>query len=133
MAQLFERTPRSAEKRSASANTALDGSGTLTSLMTGVASPGSRVRKVNFTLIAASPRNRYALVLYDGTDHRLIPGTVVTVSEKDFDSVVGDTPVCGSISLPDGEVLLPSASHILKLANYTGDNTDVIIEGGDFA
>lgn len=123
----FEQTMRHANVTFNTANTNLDGTGTIASIITGVAN-GTRVTKVWFQAIVSTTAGLLRIFLYDGTNHRMIdqiPVPVITLSTVYVKPFHYEW-------IPAGGVLLPSTSHILKVATYVGESFNAVAEGWDF-
>lgn len=127
--QKFDQTMRVAGVRIATGNTAIDGTGSLTSLVTGAAGQ-TRVTSVQITPIATITDGHIAFFLYDGTNNRLlgifpVQAWTVTLPVKPPPSWVWVPP--------SGEVLLPTTSYILKACPYNSESFDLIPKGADLA
>lgn len=132
---IFTLTPQNGLARLAAANTARDGSGSVTVAYT-AGTNGAFVKKVTFTsaqLTAAASSAMVGRVFIStdgGTTWRLrseVAITTVTASN----TAIGATQV---ISYPDGLVLPASAKIGVTISVYAGvqDQMDVIVESGDY-
>lgn len=125
--QKFDQTMRYAGVRIATGNTAIDGTGSLTSIITGAAT-GTRIVCVKVTAIATVTKGHVAFFLYDGTNNRFLG----VLKIDDFIVSLPTEPPIPQMWVPsDGEVLLPSASHILKACPYNSESFDLIPKGAD--
>jgi hypothetical protein len=78
--------------------------------------------------VANTTAGRIFLVLYDGTNNRLVPGSIMRVPNNTIDL---DHPPWSYTWR--GKVNLPSGSHILKIGTYNAENFQAIAQGGDYA
>lgn len=122
----YAATPRLGIGQVSAANTNRDGTGTLVSILTGAAAPGTRVDRVVVTATVTTTAGMVRLFIDDGTNVRLyreIPITAVTVSA----SVAAFS---ATIETPD--LHLPSASHILKASTHNAEAINVFAHAGDY-
>jgi len=125
---LYERTARLTTTRIATGNTAIDGTGSLTSLLTAVAA-GTRIKSVTVTPIATITDGWIAFFIYDGSNNRFIG--VLPVNAFTVTAPI-KPPTARQFPLPF-DVVLPSSSHILKACPYNSESFDVAVTGADFA
>ena len=124
-------TPRIEQATLGTANTGLDGSGTVVALFTGVATPGSVVRRITIKAKQVTTPGMIRLFKRHAT------GPVYTLIGE---IKVGASPTPGATipawgysgPLPAGDLLLPTANDSLYGATETGDDFAVTTEGGDF-
>lgn len=111
----------------ATANTHLDGTGTLGTVITG-ASNGTRVQKITIKSLGTTTAGMVRLFLFDGTNTRLwqeVPVTAITASATvaSFSAVIllgGET----ALTLPNG--------YSLQAATEKAEGFAVIAEGGNY-
>ena len=121
-------TFRSAGATLVTANTGRDGTGTIVTVFTGVAAPGSIVTTVNMAALGNTASGFIGFFLYDGATYRFMwfwPVAPVTVS-------AGPPAVPPWSQVWTGSLLLPTASWSLRMTTYTGDDFDVVAQGGDY-
>jgi hypothetical protein len=110
----------------ATANTAIDGTGTITSLITGVAA-GTRVLEVNVQCAATSAAALVNLFISanGGTTWRLFDQIAVTAATAS-NTVKANRNFASYINL-----ILPSTSHVLGVTTSISQSTNVVALGGD--
>jgi hypothetical protein len=120
----FISTPRLGVASVSSANTAIDGSGTITDLLTGVAA-GTRVLEVNAQCSATSAAALINLFLYDGTNWHLFDQIAITAATV-------STTVKGNRSFSTyTNLVLPSASWKVGCTTTIAQATRVFALGAD--
>lgn len=123
----FIATPKNGTTQIDTANTNLDGTGTLGTVYT-AGSNGGRVDQLRIQSVATTTAGMVRLFLYDGSSNtrliREINVPAVTPS--------GTVPAWGvNVEFEDGLVL--QSGYVLKAATHTGDDFNVIVtRGGDF-
>lgn len=134
---IFELEPRIASVTLSAANTARDGSGTITSLVAGAAE-GTRIDRVTFMSAQATAAANSANVgrLWISTD---TGSTWFLLDEVAITAVTASNTAVGAknvLTYAQG-ILLKNATYILgcSMAVRAGaqDDHDVIAQGGDFA
>ena len=126
---LYERTPRLDGIRISTGNTAIDGTGSLTSIITGVAAPGTRVKPIWVQPIATITDGWVAFFIYNGSVNRLF-GPPLLFSA--YTVVAGTKPPMGKLWIPPQDLVLPSTSFILKACPYNSESFDLFPNGSDF-
>ena len=122
----FISTPRLTQVNVSSANTAIDGSGSITSLMTGAAA-GTRVLEVDVQCAATSAAALVNLFisLDGGSTWKLFDQ--ITVS-----AATSSTTVKANRNLTTyANLILPNASAVLGITTTIAQSTNVIALGGD--
>lgn len=125
-APAFISTPRLTSASVATANTAIDGSGTITSLMTGVAA-GTRVLEIDVQCSATSAAALVNLFisLNSGTTWRLFDQIAVTAATS------STTVKANRNTATYTNLILPTASAQLGFTTTVTQNTNVFALGGD--
>ena len=125
-APAFISTPRLTSASVATANTAIDGTGTITSLMSGVAA-GTRVLEVNTQCSATSAAALVNLFvsLDSGTTWKLFDQIAVTAA------TVSTTVKANRNTATYTNLILPSASARLGITTTISQATQVYALGGD--
>ena len=122
----FTATPRIGIAQISTTNTGRDGTGTLGSVLTGVAA-GTRIDRVEIQATVTTTAGMVRLFIDDGTNIRMvreIPVSAITVSA----TVGGFNAI---VDFPEG-LVLPSASHVLKAGTEKAETFNVFAFGGDF-
>jgi len=126
---IFAVTPRMVVAQVSVANTARDGTGTLADLITGVASPGTRINKITIKAIATSAAGMIRIYFHDGTNSRLYREIVVpaitasgTVGAFIYEILFND----------DDAPILPNASCKLQASTNNAETFNIIVEAADF-
>ena len=123
----FAATPRLASVTFSTANTARDGTGTVATLITGVAA-GTRIEAVRIAATVATTAGVIRLFLHDGSNFFLIreelvpaitPSTTVAVFMREV--VFGD----------QRPLTLPSASWSLRVSTHIGEAFTATAVGAD--
>ena len=110
------------------ANTALDGTGTLVDIVVADATNGSRVDLIHIKATVTTSAGMIRLFLYDGTNNRLWHEVVV--------SVVVPSGTVASFSaevIPTAPFLLLPAGWKLKASTHNAETFNVSAFGGDFS
>jgi hypothetical protein len=125
-APAFISTPRLASASVSTANTAIDGSGTITSLITGVAA-GTRILEINTqcTATSAAALVNLFISLDSGTTWRLFDQ--IAVSAATSSTTVKANRNASSYS----NLILPSASAQIGFTTTITQATQVFALGGD--
>ena len=123
-APVFAVTPRLSSVAVATANTNRDGTGTLVSLITGVAA-GTRINEVAVQATVTTTAGMVRIYLYDGTNYRLwdevaIPVAAVSASVKGI-----------RVATTYNNLILPSASWQLFASTHNGEAFTVTTMGAD--
>jgi hypothetical protein len=122
----FISTPRLASVNVATANTAIDGTGTITPLITGAAA-GTRVLEIDVQCAATSAAANVSIFISTdgGTTFRLFDQIAVTAATAS-NTVKANRNVTAYTNL-----VLPSTSHVLGVTTSISQSTNVIALGGD--
>jgi hypothetical protein len=123
-APTFTSTPRVGSGLVSAANTNRDGTGTLVDILTGVTA-GTKVTEVDITAIVTTTAGMIRLYIYDGTNTRLFDEITVAAATVSA-SVPGSRTVRQYANL-----ILPSASHVLRASTHNAEAHHVIAFGGD--
>lgn len=123
-APVFAVTPRLTSVAVATANTNRDGTGTLVSLITGVAA-GTRINEIAVQATVTTTAGMVRIYLYDGTNYRLwdevaIPVATVSASVKGI-----------RVATTYNNLILPSASWQLFASTHNGEAFTVTTMGAD--
>lgn len=123
-APVFAVTPRLTSVAVATANTNRDGTGTLVSLITGVAA-GTRINEISVQATVTTTIGMVRIYLYDGTNYRLwdevaIPVATVSASVKGI-----------RVATTYNNLILPSASWQLFASTHNGEAFTVTTMGAD--
>ena len=110
------------------ANAALDGSGTLASLITG-GTNGSRVDWVRFIATQTSTQDVINIFIYNGTNNRLFDQVLVP---PNITPSVANQAWQATWYPPTGEPLFFKAAHILKASTNNGQTYHCNFGGGDY-
>lgn len=128
MASIFAQgTPRAAVVQFATANTNLDGTGTIATLIAGAASPGSIVIGVRFKAMVATTLGMIRVYYYNGTNTRLIdeiPVPPITISGAQRTTWQYDWT-------PPFPLKLASASEELRASTHVAETFNATITVGD--
>lgn len=134
-APIFVLTPNIGLGRLAAANTARDGSGTITTVFTAGAD-GSRIETITFNSAQAAAAASTAMVgrifISDtaGTNHRLLQEIAIPTATPSLTAVGATVTMVfpGGLTIPSGTILSATISV------YAGvqDQFDVIVRGGDY-
>jgi hypothetical protein len=121
----YAATPRLGIGQVSAANTARDGSGTVVSIITGVAA-GTRIDRIVVEATVTTTAGMVRIFIDDGTNVRLyaeIPIAAITVgaSVAAFRAVL-ETP----------DLNLPSTSHILKASTHNAEAMNVFAHAADY-
>lgn len=120
----FTSTPRIGMGLVSAANTNRDGTGTLVDILTGVAA-GTKVFEVDITALVTTTAGMIRLYLYDGTNTRLLDEITVAAATVSA-SVPGSRTVRSYTNL-----VLPSASYVLRASTHNAEAHHVIAFAGD--
>ncbi|MDO9711036.1 hypothetical protein [Paracraurococcus lichenis] len=124
-APIFVATPKIALSTVTTANTARDGTGTLTTAFTAGAN-GSRVERITVTASVTTAAGTITIFVSDGTNNRLYREITVLVTTASTTSPAWS----GTVSLG---LILPAGYSVKVGTNVaTGQPFNVVIEGGDF-
>ena len=124
----FVKTPRIATVNVSSANTAIDGTGTITELIAGAAG-GTRVLEIVAKAAATSAAANINIFLTTdgGTTYRLYDTISVTAV------TTGDTTPTSRVRTTYPNLVLASSSHRVGITTTIAQSTNVIALGGDLA
>lgn len=123
----YPQTPRLTRAVVSAANANRDGTGTIATSMAGVAA-GSICTQVRITPIAATTENILRFYLHDGTNYTLIDEMKVAAWTPT--AVLTVNPM---IWVPrGGALLLPSASHTLRISTNNAETYHTLAEGYDY-
>lgn len=132
---IFSLTPNTSFARVAGANTARDGSGTMSVALT-AGTNGTRIDRITITSAQATPAANSAMVARifvsntSGTNYRLYR-EIVMAAVTASNTVIGST---NTINIPGGLVINSGQLIGVTISVYAGvqDQMDFIIEGADF-
>lgn len=125
---IYTKAPVIGNAQVSTANTKLDGTGTLVDVVTGI-TEGTRISRITIQATVTTTVGWVNLFIYDGTNTRLwrqIPVSAITVSA----TVAGfhyDLELFGERALE-----LPS-TYVLRASTYNAEAINVIAEGGNNA
>ena len=122
----FATTPRLGVVQISTANTNRDGTGTIGSVITGVAA-GTRIQRVRIVATGTTTAGVIRLFVDNGTNVRLLRETLVTAITPSASIAVFQT----EIEFENG-LMLPSASYILKASTHNAETFNVFALGADF-
>ena len=121
---VFAVTPRLSSVAVSVANTNRDGTGTIVSLITGVAA-GTRINEISVQATVTTTAGMVRIYLYDGTNYRLwdevsIAAATVSASVKGI-----------RVATTYNNLILPSASWQLFASTHNGEAFTVTTMGAD--
>lgn len=122
----FIGTPQVWQNQLTAANTNRDGSGTLVTLVTGSATPGTRLDKIRIAGVGTVTAGMIRFYLNDGTNTRLIKERAVTATTP-TGTVAGWED---EWTLQDG-LYLPTASWSLKASTHNAETFNIFGFGGN--
>ncbi|MGJ5163149.1 hypothetical protein [Bradyrhizobium sp. HKCCYLR1051] len=122
----FIATPQPWMNQLTAANANRDGTGTLVTLVTGAATPGTRIDKVRIMGVGTVTAGMIRFYLNDGTNKRLIKERAVAATTPSA-SVPGFED---EWTLTDG-LYLPSASWSLMASTHNAETFNVFAFGGN--
>lgn len=125
---LYERTPVMGPVQISSANTAVDGSGSVTSVVTGTTA-GLRVKSVKITPTGSNTRGWIAFFIYDGSNTRLFEIFPIPVSTV----VAPGNPIVTYNYIPTQDLILVGTSMVLKAATYIAETFNLHPQAASFA
>lgn len=125
---IFYATPRMVVAQVSAANTNRDGTGTIVDLITGAASPGTRINKITAKAVGTTTGGMVRIYFFDGTNTRLLyemtvgavtpSATVETFSEE--------------ILFNDGNApILASATQKLQASTHNAETFNIVVEAAD--
>jgi len=120
----FTSTARYAGVVVSTANTNRDGTGTLVDVMTGVVA-GTKVFEVVVQATVTTTAGMIRLYIYDGTNTRLFDEITVIAT-----TVSASVPGARTVRTYDN-LILPSASHVLRASTHNAESHNVVAFGGD--
>lgn len=120
----FAATPRIGMGQVTTANTARDGSGTIATILTGVAA-GTRINEIVVEGTATTTAGMVRLYLHDGTNARLFDEFVVTAI-----TTAASIAVYRATKTYDN-LVLPSASWSIRASTHNAETFNVIVLGAD--
>jgi hypothetical protein len=125
---IFTLTPRIQSARISTANTARDGTGSLSSVITG-ATDGTRIDRIVICATVTTTAGMVRLFIDDGTNVRLwreVPVTAITVGAS-------TAAFTSTISSPDSlPLLVLPLNYILKAGTHNAEQIDVIVHAANF-
>lgn len=122
----FSSTPRTAVAQATAANTARDGTGTIATVITGVAA-GTRIDDIEITATTATTAGVVRLWLHDGTNARLWREILVQAITPSTSIAVWNS------RLTDLGLILQSASWSLRASTHNAETFNVAVtRAGDF-
>jgi hypothetical protein len=121
---VFEATPRISSVAISTANTSRDGSGTVGTVISGVAA-GTGVRRVTIQAIGTTTAGMVRLFLYDGTNYRALREVIVTAI------TVGANVQAFRAEIVLTDCILPSASWSIVASTHNAETFHVIAFGAD--
>jgi len=120
----FATTPRIGMGQVTTANTNRDGTGTITTILTGVAA-GTRINEIVIEATATTTAGMVRLYLHDGTNARLFDEFVVTAI-----TAAASTAVYRATKTYDN-LVLSSASWSIRASTHNTETFNVIVLGAD--
>jgi hypothetical protein len=120
----FATTPRIGMGQVSAANTNRDGTGTIVSVLTGVAA-GTRINEIGIDATGTTTAGMVRLYLHDGTNTRLFDEFVVTPITPG-----PATAVYSAVKTYDN-LVLPSASWSIRASTHNAETFNVIVLGAD--
>jgi hypothetical protein len=121
---IFAATPRIASVNIATANANRDGSGTVATLITGVAA-GTRVSEIVVKARVTTTAGQVRVFLHDGSSFFLLDEIAVTAATVSA-SVQGVR-----VSATYNNLILPSSSWSVRVSTHNAESIDVIALGAD--
>jgi hypothetical protein len=127
----YASTPRNGFAQLSTANTNLDGTGTIENVIAG-GSSGTRIESLSVKATATTTAGMIRIFIHDGSNTRLfteiqvspaIPSATVKAFEANLNSAQNPD------ILP---IILPSSSFILKASTHNAETFVVRAQGGDF-
>jgi len=122
---IFTITPKVGMVQISTANTNLDGTGTIGTAITGAAN-GTRINRVDIKAIVTTTAGMIRLFISDGTNHRLwkeVPVTAITPSA---------TVAAFSAEVVPTEPLVLPSGYSLRAATHNAETFNVIAHAGDY-
>jgi len=119
----FTSTPRLAVETISAANTNLDGTGTIVSLVTGVAA-GTKIDEVVFKATETTTAGWVRLFVSDD-------GGTTWFMYDEFVVAAVTAPTAWRIKVLYDNLILPSTSHKLGASTHVAETFNVIVHGGD--
>jgi hypothetical protein len=120
----FAVTPRIASVNIATANTNRDGTGTVATLITGVAT-GTRVSEICIKARVTTTAGQVRLFLHDGTSFFALDEIAVPAAS------VSATVQGARVSTTYNNLILPSASWSIRVSTHNAESIDVTAFGAD--
>jgi len=120
----FAITPRIGMGQVTTANTNRDGSGTIATILTGVAA-GTRINEIVIEATVTTTAGMVRLYLHDGTNARLFDEFVVTAITP------GASTAVYRASKTYDNLVLPSASWSIRASTHNTETFNVIVLGAD--
>lgn len=121
---VFEAVPQISAVSIGTANTNRDGTGTVGTVITGVAA-GTEVRRIVIQAIGTTTAGMVRLFTFDGTNYRALREVVVTA----ITVAAGTAAFRAEIALSD--VILPNASWSIVASTHNGETFHVTAFGAD--
>jgi hypothetical protein len=120
----FATTPRIGMGQVTAANTNRDGTGTIATILTGVAA-GTRINEIGIEATGTTTAGMVRLYLHDGTNARLFDEFVVAAI------TVGASTAGYSATKTYDNLVLPSASWSIRASTHNAETFNVIVLGAD--
>jgi hypothetical protein len=120
----FATTPRIGMGQVTTANTNRDGTGTIATILTGVAA-GTRINEIVIEAVGTTTAGMVRLYLHDGTNARLFDEFVVTAI-----TAAASTAVYRAAKTYDN-LVLPSSSWSIRASTHNTETFNVIVLGAD--
>lgn len=120
----FAATPRIGLGQVSTANTNRDGTGTVATILTGVAA-GTRINEIVIEATATTTAGMVRLYLHDGTNARLFDEFVVTAITP------GAAAAAFRTTKTYDNLVLPSASWSIRASTHNAETFNVIVLGAD--
>jgi hypothetical protein len=120
----FVSTPRIGSAQISTANTNRDGTGTIGTVIAGVAA-GTRVMEVVVTATGTTTAGMVRLYLYDGSNTRLFSEVQVTAI------TVGASTKAFTATVTFDNLILPSTSWELRASTHNAETFNVVALAGD--
>lgn len=121
----FATTPRVASVNIATANTNRDGTGTIGTLITGVAA-GTRITEIVVKAVGVTTAGMVRVFLYDGTTYYLFDEISVAAVASP-----GASTQTTRVSTTYTNLVLPSASWSVRVSTHNAESINVTALGAD--
>jgi hypothetical protein len=121
----FATTPRLAQVQISTANTGRDGTGTLGTLIAGVAT-GTKIEEIRIVATGTTTAGMVRMFLDDGANIRLLDEFAV------YAATPSGTVGAFQIARRYDNLILPSTAHVLKFGTHNAETFNVFAHGADF-